>query len=77
MNPDKFKGKAIPVRNYARQRPRDGQMYQSRCWVTRFADKARSHGNDLSIIATATNEQAIIEELLETVFSTVVRAEGL
>jgi hypothetical protein len=52
-------------------------MYQNRCWVTRFADKARFHGNDLSIVSTATNQQATLEEMLETLFSTVVRAEGL
>jgi hypothetical protein len=40
-------------------------------------DKARFHGNDLSIISPATNQQATVEELLETVFSTVVRAVGL
>jgi hypothetical protein len=60
-----------------RQRPRDKQINHSRYWVTRFANKTCFHGNDLSNVSTATNQHTIIQELLETVFSTDVRTEEL
>jgi hypothetical protein len=60
-----------------RQRPRDKQIYHSRYSVRRFTNKIRFHGNYLSNVSTATNQHAIIKELLETVFSTDVSAEEL
>jgi hypothetical protein len=67
----------VARRAVTRQRPRYKQIYQSRYWVTRFSNKTRSQGNDLSNVSTATNQHETIEDLLETVFSTALRAEEL
>jgi hypothetical protein len=65
----------VACRAVTRKRHRDKQIYQSRYWVTRFANKTHSHGNDLNNVSAATNQHTAMEELLETVFSTVVSAE--
>jgi hypothetical protein len=67
----------VACRAVTRQRPRGKLIHQSRYWVTRFANKTCSHGNDLSNVSTATNHQATTEELLETVFSIMLHAEEL
>jgi hypothetical protein len=59
------------------QRLRDKQIYQSRYWVTFFANRTHSHRNNLSHVFTATNQEPTIEVLLEMVFSTVVQDEML
>jgi hypothetical protein len=41
----------------------------------RFANKTRPHGNDFSNFSTATNQNTVIEVLLETMFSTMALAE--
>jgi hypothetical protein len=56
---------------------RDKQIYQSRYWVTYFANRTHSHGNNLSHVSTATNQHPTIEVLLEMVFSTAVQDEML
>jgi hypothetical protein len=53
------------------------QIYESLYWVTHFANKTHSHGNDLSNVSTAMNLHATMEVLLKTVFSTVNHAEEL
>jgi hypothetical protein len=60
-----------------RQRLRDMQIYHSRYWVARSANKTRFHGNNLSNVSIATNQHATTEELFETMFSTVVCADEL
>jgi hypothetical protein len=57
----------VAFRAVTRQRPRDKQICQNRYWAT----LANKH------VSTVTNQHATIEELLETVFSTVVRADDL
>jgi hypothetical protein len=67
----------VACRDVTRQRQRDKQIYLSLHWVTRFANKTNSHGNDLSNVSTAMNQLPTVEVLLETVFSTVVLVEEL
>jgi hypothetical protein len=57
----------VACRAITSQRPRHKQIYRSWYWVM----GANKH------VSTATNQHAAIEESLETVFSTVVRAEQL
>jgi hypothetical protein len=55
------------------QQPQDKRIYQSHYWVTHFANKTCSHGNDLNHVSTPTNQHPTIEVLLETVFPTAVQ----
>jgi hypothetical protein len=54
------------------QRPRDKQIYEDRYWVTRFANKILSNGNNVSNVSIATKHLRGTNVLLETMFSTAI-----